>query len=85
MPWGERQHGPMGIVESYQELLNIKDLKHMTQFMIEFARNEIHRMQNCPCGSGLPFKKCHRKIIYKLENCLPKGQLIRDFISILGG
>ena len=85
MPWGERRHGPMGLVESYQELLKLRSLKHTILFMIEFIRNGIHQKQSCPCGSGLSIKKCHGNTIIKLENCLPRGQLIRDFIYILGG
>lgn len=85
MPWGERSHGSTGIVESYQELLNLRGLKHAKQFMAEYIYNKIHQKQDCPCGSGLPFKRCHRNIIVKLENWLPKGQLIHDFIYILGG
>jgi len=85
MPWGERRHGPMGIVESYQELLNLRDSKHTIQFMVDFIKNEIHQKQGCPCGSGLVYKRCHKNLIIKLENCLPKGQLIYDFLIILGG
>jgi len=84
MPWGERQHGIKGLIESYQELLKLRGLNHTTQFMIEFIKNEIHHKQHCPCGSGLSFKRCHRNIIIDLENNLPKGQLICDFIAILG-
>ena len=83
MPWGERCHGPMGLVQSYQEILNIKDLDHTILFMIKFLRNEIYQRQECPCGSGLPFRKCHKTIINRLANQLPQGQLRADFISIL--
>jgi hypothetical protein len=80
---GERCHGPMGLVQSYQELLNIKDLDHTILFMIKFLRNEINQRQECPCGSGLPFRKCHKSIINRIQ--LPQGQLCADLINILGG
>ena len=85
MPWGERRHGSIGIIESYQELLNLRNIKHTIQFMVGFIKNEIHHKQDCPCGSGFSFKKCHRNLISKLENSLPQGQLIFDFIITLGG
>jgi hypothetical protein len=85
MPWGERNHGPMGLVQSYQEILNINDFDHTILFMIKFLRNEIYQRQECPCGSGLPFRKCHKTIINKIANRLPQGQIDADFRSILRG
>jgi hypothetical protein len=85
MPWGERSHGVMGLVQSYQEKLNINDLEHTILFMVKFIKNEMYQRQDCPCGSGLPFRKCHKKIINRLENQLPQDQLRIDFYSILGG
>jgi hypothetical protein len=85
MPWGERAHGLSGLLESYQELLNIKNWQCLLDFMYKYIRNELFQRQKCPCGSGLPFKKCHRNLIIRLENCLPNGQLSRDFINIFRG
>ena len=85
MPWGERKHGPMGLVQSYQKLLKTKDPQHTILLMKKIIMNGIDRMDKCPCGSGLLFKKCHRTIITKLCNHLPKGQLNLDFMAILGG
>jgi hypothetical protein len=85
MPWGERSHGGRGLLESYQELLQISDQQCVIIFMVKFVKNEIYQKQECPCGSGLPFKKCHRNILFQLQNYLPKGQMILDFIKIIGG
>ena len=85
MPWGERRHGSMGLVESYRDLLKLKDIRHTISFMLEYVRNKIHHKENCPCGSGLSFKKCHGNIVSKYEDSLPKGQLIYDFVYIVGG
>jgi hypothetical protein len=85
MPWGERKHGILGLVESYKDLLKLKNCKHTIQFMVEFIKNEIHHRKDCPCGSGLSLKRCHGNIILELEHNLPRGQLIHDFIFILGG
>ena len=85
MPWGERQHGLIGIVESYQELLKLKDFQQTILLIKNFVMGKIDRNDDCPCNSGYSFKKCHRKIIIRLENSLPKGQLVYDFISISRG
>jgi hypothetical protein len=85
MPWGERKHGDIGLIESYRDLLKLKDIRHTISFMVEFVKNKLHHKENCPCGSGRLFRKCHGNIIYKYEYSLPKGQLINDFIVILGG
>jgi len=86
MPWGEREHGPMGLVESYQDLLKLKDIRHTIYFMLEYIENEIHHKENCPCGSGRLYRKCHRNTVLKFENSFPQQrQLIHDFIFILRG
>jgi hypothetical protein len=85
MPWGERNHGLIGLLESYQELLKIKDIRSVSFFMYKYIKNELFQRQECPCGSGLPFRKCHRNLLNRLENRLPKGQLVHDFINIIGG
>ena len=85
MPWGERSHGFIGLIEPYQELLKLKNLQHTIRFMTVFIKNKIHHNQGCPCESGLSFKKCHKNTIQELENNLPKEQLVHDFIIILGG
>jgi hypothetical protein len=85
MPWGERKHGSLGLIESYQELLKLHNSQQVVLFIKKYIINRIDRNDNCPCGSGFSFKKCHRKIIINLENCLPKGQLTSDFDSILLG
>lgn len=85
MPWGERRHGSIGIVESYQELLKLNDFQQTILFIMEFTMNKIDRNDDCPCGSGFSFKKCHRKIIINLENSLPREQLANDFNNIIIG
>jgi len=84
MPWGERQHGPKGIIESYQELLRLNDPQKAIYFLGMFIMNKIYNRGECPCGSGLQFRKCHKTIITKLTNRLPMEYIIRDFEIILG-
>jgi hypothetical protein len=85
MPWGERQHGPMGLVESYQELLKIDSFQQTKIFLNRFLMNQIDKKDECPCGSGQIIKKCHKTKVTKLTNRLPKKRLLDDFLIIMEG
>ena len=80
MPWGERQHGPTGIIESYRDLLRLDSLDVATAFIKKLAMNNLQRNDTCPCGSGLSYRHCHMLKVQKLTNRLPSGQIIRDII-----
>lgn len=83
MPWGERRHGSIGLVESYQDLLKTKSIQQTIFLMKKAIMDGVGRQDKCPCGSGLSFKKCHQKIIQRLVNSLPEGQMAYDFKNIL--
>lgn len=58
----ERSHGPKGNVEFFEEAFNIKNIPLIVSGL-EFIllRCEPNRVQNCFCGSGIKYRKCHRK------------------------
>jgi len=85
MPWGERQHGPVGIIESYQDLLKLNNPEQTLHFLKILFFNEIDSRGYCPCGSGLSFRKCHKTAITKVTNRLPMDYIKKDFITILRG
>lgn len=58
-PNGERNHGIIGIVESYQDLLHAKDLFETYKFMKYIKEKPYRGHHDCPCGSELPIRKCH--------------------------
>ena len=82
MPWGERQHGPVGIIESYQYLFKLENPQQTIYFLKKFLMNEIDNRGECPCGSGLPFRKCHKTVVMKVTNRLPMDYIIHDLLNI---
>jgi len=85
MPWGERQHGPKGIIESYQDLLKVESPRHTIHFLGKLIMGGIGKNDDCPCGSGLTFRKCHKSKVDRLSNRLPNEHLLHDLMIILKG
>lgn len=57
----ERSHGVKGNIEFFEEVFRTKDLKTISMGLIYIReRNELDRVSECFCGSGLKYRKCHR-------------------------
>jgi hypothetical protein len=85
VPWGERSHGWIGLCESYHELLKIDAKENVIPFLEQLARGVIHQRANCPCGSGKPYRNCHKKIINKFSVHISREQIVSDCQTILLG
>jgi len=58
-PFGERNHGWHGIIQTYQDLLMTKNCVD-TYKLMNFIKNHVYRGHHyCPCGSGNLLRKCH--------------------------
>ncbi|MCW3491338.1 SEC-C domain-containing protein [Dethiobacter alkaliphilus] len=58
-PFGERTHGSLGIVQTYQDFLKAKDEVEAYKLM-HFIKNRVYRGHHlCPCGSEKMLRKCH--------------------------
>ncbi|GHT78499.1 hypothetical protein FACS1894130_05180 [Spirochaetia bacterium] len=84
MPWGERKHGAKGLIESYKELLHIEKDANTIVLLRQIAANTIKQRELCPCGSGIPFRKCHKKQVQRLLINIPQKILIQDCLTIIG-
>jgi hypothetical protein len=82
MPWGERSHGLVGLCESYQDMLKITDKTKVIPFLKLITTNQIRPRAGCPCGSGQPYRKCHKKLVDKLLNSKTRGQIFHDYIRM---
>jgi hypothetical protein len=74
----EYNHGNLGIIEGYKDILQIDDTIKTAKAIIQVARNKklvIH--QNCYCGSGRRLRKCHRG---KHLNNLRKLYIVEKYI-----
>lgn len=60
-PNGERQHGILGVMESYQDLLHSKDLVKTYKIMRHIRDTAYRGHHLCPCGSTCHLRTCHGK------------------------
>lgn len=81
MPWGERGHGRPGLVESYLDLLKL-NRRDAVLPLLKMALHPGSPRFDCPCGSGRPYRKCHKKIISKLLIHVPAVQLANDYFVL---
>ena len=58
-PFGERSHCSLGIIESYQELFNAKDLQEAFTLANYIRDHEYRGHHLCICGSGKRLRNCH--------------------------
>jgi hypothetical protein len=58
---GEYKHGYDGILQYYQELLEMADLKKVYDLITLLKTNTFQRNDNCYCGENKKIKYCHLK------------------------
>ena len=55
----EYDHGSKGVVQSYQDILGIKDIKSIVRLILERLQNKkLTIRDSCYCSSGHNLKKC---------------------------
>lgn len=64
-PFGERAHGLMGILQTYEEILKLSDYTSAIRFMYSISKEKYRGHLLCPCGSGIILRKCHGETVYK--------------------
>lgn len=68
-PFGQRIHGPDGIVEVYAEMIGISpDRKTVLAFLGLLSRREVKGHWPCPCESGRILRKCHGTKVWELRD-----------------
>ena len=82
-PFGERSHGFVGIIESYQDIFNEKDLSK-TYSLLEYASENIyHGHVSCPCGSGLRLRKCHGTSLFPYMTDIRKKRILQEDLNTI--
>jgi len=62
-PYGEREHGSEGVLQSYQDIFGTDDYTK-TYDIARFIRDHKYRGHlGCPCGSGKRIRNCHGAIM----------------------
>ena len=58
-PFGDRSHGPLGVLQAYKDLLIAKDEVETYKLMRFIKNNEYRGHHLCPCGSERSLRNCH--------------------------
>lgn len=64
-PFGERGHGFLGIMETYQELFQEEDPVKVFTLMKSICESSYRGHSLCPCGSEQKLRLCHGPIVMK--------------------
>lgn len=64
----ERSHGLRGNIEFFEDLFGTKDAQTILQWLLFIKkRREPNRVNECFCGSGRKYRKCHREVYRKIS------------------
>lgn len=74
-PYGERAHGIAGIIEFYAPLVGSHHPARVHAFLEMAAAKKVRAHWRCPCGSGRPVHRCHRRALTHLRQRLPRRVL----------
>lgn len=83
-PYGERSHGVMGIIETYQDIFKSKDVVETFQILQHICLKKYRGHLQCPCKSGKKIRNCHGKYIIKFYNSeYVRSILLKDYDMII--
>lgn len=80
--YDEYEHGSKGVVESYQDILGINDVKSIGRLIIQRLKNDKLKIRDlCYCNSGSILKKCNNgkhSINYRQFRMIDKRIIAND-------
>ncbi|AQR96487.1 YecA family protein [Clostridium saccharoperbutylacetonicum] len=82
LPFGERKHGVLGIIDYYREIFDVYDIKNIIEFLKILAKVNYRGHCICPCGSGKKLRDCHGNIIRELISIEMSKQYDEDLKEI---
>ena len=80
-PFGERPHGPEGVINTYQELFHEEDLDKTFILMMYCADESYRGHIHCPCGSGKKLRSCHGQHLFPLMTNPAIKEIIRSDVE----
>jgi hypothetical protein len=69
-PFGERQHGLPGLIDTYAELLGVTDTV-LVEYLFYLEKLTVKGHWQCPCGSGAVLRRCHLTKVRELQKRIP--------------
>ena len=83
-PYGERSHGVMGIIETYQDILNAKDVVEAFHILQYIHSKDYRGHMKCPCQSGKRIRDCHGKQMMRFyTNDYIRSIFLNDYSTII--
>lgn len=79
LPFGELEHGHIGIIQCYEDEFQTNDVYLIIDFLSILAQYDFPGFSDCPCQSGKKLWKCHGNKILELKNI----QMPDDFAAEL--
>lgn len=68
MPFPDRDHGLIGLLQEYCLLLDVHDPLVVIKFLTILADSKLTAHRLCPCGSGKALRLCHIEKIRAISN-----------------
>lgn len=72
--FGERSHGPEGIIEAYADLLGNVEPRTLIRYLSAMKRRKLAPHRACPCGSGRPLSRCHKTLVQSLRRKVRRNE-----------
>ena len=67
MPFGEREHGAMGILNDYRDKFGVSNDVSTIRLLKTLSSGHANKNEMCPCGSGKKIARCHRDILISMK------------------
>ena len=72
VPWPDRPHGVEGLLESYGDMLGLRNPAAVKLSLDYLSRETIKGHWMCPCGSGRRNRDCHIDRLRELKRRIPR-------------
>ena len=82
LPFGEFSHGVPGIIQHYQELFAVKNIRFLLRLLDVLVKENYRGHNRCPCGSGEKLRKCHGNILLGIMKYQNPREFKRDQMLI---
>lgn len=83
-PFGEREHGCQGILQTYQELFDASSIDAAYKLMRYCCLHSYRGHHICPCGSGKRLRNCHGNTIRNFVADSRKLEILRKDLLLVG-
>jgi hypothetical protein len=83
MPYGELSHGPEGILQYYLESFKVDSEVIVLNFLKLLAIENYRGHHDCPCGSGLKIRQCHKESILRYKGLQSQRYFLAEYIRCL--